>query len=135
MFAERLRFPCVMMLLYSRNFFCDGFPLPILWYGWLRHPSLVASGSDSQVKSRLRGCSSMVELRLPKPIAWVRFPSPAPNSKSTFRRGLSNQDRRLIHIQCRWSFEEFSSLYNGLPPLHARADDNPLALRLVYGAG
>ncbi len=26
------------------------------------------------------GCSSMVELRLPKPIAWVRFPSPAPSS-------------------------------------------------------
>src|SRR5690606_34003868 len=26
------------------------------------------------------GCSSMVELRLPKPTAWVRFPSPAPSS-------------------------------------------------------
>ena len=27
-----------------------------------------------------RGCSSMVELQLPKLIAWVRFPSPAPPS-------------------------------------------------------
>ena len=26
----------------------------------------------------LRGCSSMAERRLPKPITWVRFPSPAP---------------------------------------------------------
>ncbi len=26
----------------------------------------------------IRGCSSMVELQLPKLIAWVRFPSPAP---------------------------------------------------------
>ena len=25
-----------------------------------------------------RGCSSMVELQLPKLITWVRFPSPAP---------------------------------------------------------
>ena len=27
----------------------------------------------------LRGCSSVAERRLPKPIMWVRFPSPAPN--------------------------------------------------------
>src|SRR5690554_4941233 len=29
---------------------------------------------------RLSGCSLMVELQLPKLIAWVRFPSPAPYS-------------------------------------------------------
>jgi hypothetical protein len=27
------------------------------------------------------GCSSMVELQLPKLVAWVRFPSPAPKNK------------------------------------------------------
>ena len=31
-----------------------------------------------------RGCSSMVELLLPKQIAWVRFPSPAPKISTLF---------------------------------------------------
>src|SRR5690606_12299906 len=43
------------------------------------HPAIVAGGSCVIISSP-RGCSSMVERRLPKPQAWVRFPSPAPSS-------------------------------------------------------
>ena len=32
----------------------------------------------------IRGCSSMVERRLPKPVTWVRFPSPAPRRGEPF---------------------------------------------------
>ena len=46
------------------------------------------------------GCSSMAELRLPKPVTWVRFPSPAPFN------------RRLIWTQC-------SSIAMS-PPRHGR---------------
>src|SRR3569833_948537 len=38
-----------------------------------------------------RGCSSMVELQLPKLIAWVRFPSPAPTSRSPAHRACAAQ--------------------------------------------
>src|SRR5690606_15254887 len=50
------------------------------------HPAIVAGGSCVIISSP-RGCSSMVERRLPKPQAWVRFPSPAPLSAA--RPGLS----------------------------------------------
>ena len=47
-----------------------------------RHISNSIEGSNPSVSAKDRnkcGCSSMVELQLPKLIAWVRFPSPAPN--------------------------------------------------------
>ena len=36
-----------------------------------------------------RGCSSSVELRLPKPIRWVRLPSSAPKRKARRQAGFS----------------------------------------------
>src|SRR5580658_197291 len=52
----------------------------------------------------LRGCSSMVELQLPKLLTWVRFPSPAPLSRqhqpSTTRRFPDCHDVRNSESQC-----------------------------------
>src|SRR5690606_20291316 len=39
------------------------------------------SGPRSRYSERVRGCSSMVELQLPKLTARVRFPSPAPRPR------------------------------------------------------
>ena len=41
------------------------------------------------------GCSSMVERWLPKPVTWVRFPSPAPTEDNC--AGWSSQVARRAH--------------------------------------
>jgi hypothetical protein len=38
--------------------------------------------SDVMDNNKMRGCSSMVELQPSKLVAWVRFPSPAPNERN-----------------------------------------------------
>ena len=51
------------------------------WKGLSRQA--IAKRPASAVESLTeRGCSSMVELQLPKLLTWVRFPSPAPASRS-----------------------------------------------------
>lgn len=52
-----------------------------------RDQTVNLTAQPSQVRILLPppcGCSSMVELRPSKPIAWVRFPSPAPPKSNFF---------------------------------------------------
>src|SRR3546814_6377178 len=51
------------------------------------------------------GCSSMVELQLPKLLAWVRFPSPAPSHSCGRRhllsRPVTRADQRHVRSRIR----------------------------------
>ena len=54
---------------------------------------------DSLISHHRCGCSSMVELQLPKLLTWVRFPSPAP---SPWQRQASCVNRRSGKVLIAW---------------------------------
>src|SRR5215813_14747201 len=59
-------------------------------------------GAVSRVSLKPGGCSSMVERWLPKPLTWVRFPSPAPPWAATASavRQRSGERVEILHERC-----------------------------------
>src|ERR1700756_4481886 len=62
------------------------------------------------------GCSSMVELWLPKPLTWVRFPSPAPTRPRGFIHPLVMNPLTVL-----WAAELFSASRDSAGLLSCRA--------------
>ena len=72
---------------------------------------IARSHLDSLISRNPCGCSSMVELQLPKLLTWVRFPSPAPlPRRRQASRGNSGGRKILI------AWENLGDLHNGLAP-------------------
>jgi AsmA protein len=53
------------------------------------HKSFNPPTNSNRITSPSRGCSSMVERELPKLLAWVRFPSPAPTQQSNRKERMA----------------------------------------------
>ena len=64
------------------------YPIPAAQPGERAGKLFIALLRDLCYTPHTRGCSSSVELRLPKPIRWVRLPSSAPTRRAACRAAL-----------------------------------------------
>ena len=80
---------------------------------------------ETRVECECRGCSSMVEQKLPKLTTRVRFPSPAPIKSSTYVRSLFRHFRKDQTISAGWNDAS-------APQVVTRCDDQVAIGNIVF---